>query len=256
MPNFNELKARGAALVTGASRGLGFQMARELSGLGFDVVLTASDAEALEKAARSMKTKAYVYAADLTVPGGAERLYNAVKSDGINVSVLVNNAGIGASGEAWTVSRERDEKLISLNVSAATELAKLFLADACGRGYGALCCVCSVGAFQPGPYTASYYASKSYLHSYTLACRYEAKKYGVTVTSLCPGPLDTEFFQKAGANRPGRAMSAEKAARYAVPRFLRGRKTVIPGFLNRCARILPAGVKTRFIARIKEKKQK
>ncbi|MBO4869982.1 MAG: SDR family NAD(P)-dependent oxidoreductase [Clostridia bacterium] len=249
MRNFNGLEARGAALVTGASRGLGFALAGKLKERGFELILHGRDAEALSAAAE--KLGAAYYAADLSAEGAAKALYERIKADGFTLSVLVNNAGLGASGEAWTVSEERDGELIAVNVCAATELSKLFLSDACGRGYGALLNVCSVGAFQPGPYTASYYASKAYLHSYTLAVREEAKKYGVTVCSLCPGPLDTEFFGRAGAKKPRGAMSAEKAAGYAVKKFSAGGKTIVPGFLNRLARVVPAPVRAAFVASVK-----
>ena len=251
MRNFNGLSARGAALVTGASRGLGFEMAKKLSALGFDLVITGCDGEALSRAAEAIGGNVSAVTADLSVPGEAERLYAAATSGGREISVLINNAGLGASGEAWTVPAARDAEIISVNAASALILTKLFLKDAAKRGFGALCNVCSVGAFQPGPYTASYYASKSFLHSYTLACRYEAKKYGVTVTSLCPGPLDTDFFKYAGAAKPALSMSAEKAADYAVKRILKGRKTVVPGVLNRLARLVPAGVKTKVIAKMK-----
>ena len=251
MRNFNNLKDRGAALVTGASRGLGYELALQLSARGFDMVLSGRDEKALSALASKLPAKAYIYAADLSVPGEAKRLYKRIKADGIKLSVLVNNAGIGASGEAWSVPGKTDDDMTEINVRSAVTLTKLFLSDACARGYGALLNVCSVGAFQPGPYTASYYASKAYLHSYTLAARYEAKKYGVNVSSLCPGPLDTDFFKTAGANKPKGAMSAQKAAEYATNKFLNGKKTIVPGFYNRLARLVPAGIKTRFIAKIK-----
>jgi hypothetical protein len=249
MRSFDGLEARGAALVTGASRGLGFALAEQLKKRGFELILHGRDESALKAAAE--KLGAAYYAADLSKDGAAEALYGRIKADGFTPSVLVNNAGLGASGEAWTVPGPRDGELIAVNVAAATELTKLFLSDACGRGYGALLNVCSVGAFQPGPYTASYYASKAYLHSYTLAVREEAKKYGVTVCSLCPGPLHTEFFERAGANEPRGAMSAEKAAEYAVKKFSRGKKTIVPGALNRLARAVPAPVRVAFVASLK-----
>ena len=249
MRSFDGIEARGAALVTGASRGLGFALAEQLKKRGFELILHGRDGDALKDAAE--KLGAAYYTADLSQDGAAEALYWQIKADGFTLSVLVNNAGLGASGEAWNVPGPRDGELIAVNVAAATKLTKLFLKDACGRGYGALLNVCSVGAFQPGPYTASYYASKAYLHSYTLAARYEAKKYGVNVSSLCPGPLDTDFFKTAGANKPKGAMSAQKAAEYATNKFLNGKKTIVPGFYNRLARLVPASIKTRFIAKIK-----
>ena len=245
----SDLKNRGSALVTGASRGLGFALAAELKKRGFELIITGRDEKALISAAE--KLGAAYYVCDLSQSGAAKRLYERVKADGKTVSVLVNNAGLGASGESWKVSEERDAQIIAVNVAAATELSKLFLSDAYERGYGALLNVCSVGAFQPGPYTASYYASKAYLYSYTLAAREEAKAYGVSVCSLCPGPLDTEFFKNAAANKPKHALPAAKAAAYAVKQFLKNKKTIIPGFYNRLARILPVSLKTKYLAKIK-----
>ena len=252
MRNFKrnkDLKRRGAALVTGAARGLGFETAKRLQAYGYEVILSGRDGSALLSAAQKLGCRCY--AADLSSEHGAKDLYNAVKNDGIKLSVLVNNAGLGASGEAWRVPYERDRELIEVNVAAATELSKLFLSDACERGFGKLMNVCSVGAFQPGPYTASYYASKAYLHSYTLALRKEAKAYGVSVCSLCPGPLDTGFFGSAGAKKPKNAMSPEKAADYAVKKFMKNKAVIIPGFANRLARLLPQSIKTAYVARIK-----
>lgn len=249
MRNF-DLCGRGQALVTGAARGLGFALAAELKKRGFDIIITGRDEKTLQAAAEKLSASYYV--CDLAVKDAAKALYERIKAEGHTLSVLVNNAGLGASGEAWTVAEEKDGEIIAVNITAATELSKLFLSDACKRGYGALLNVCSVGAFQPGPYTASYYASKAYLHSYTSAAREEAKKYGVSVSSLCPGPLDTEFFKAAGANKPKTSMSPCKAAAYAVPRFLKGRKTIIPGFYNRLARLLPSAVKAKYVAKIKE----
>ena len=246
-----EFTTRGAALVTGASRGLGFALANELKRHRYTLIISGRDAEALKKSAEKLGEGTRVYTADLSVPGEAERLYQRIKDDGINLSVLVNNAGIGGSGELWSVPDKTDKDMIEINVRSAVVLTKLFLSDACARGYGSLLNVCSVAAFQPGPYMASYYASKAYLHSYTTAARYEAKKYGVNGSSLCPGPLDTDFFRNAGANTPIGAMSAEKAAEYAVNKFLKGKKTIVPGFYNRAARLLPQSLKTAFVASIK-----
>ena len=244
-----DLKDRGSALITGAARGLGFALATELKRYGFGLVITGRDEEKVRSSAEKLGASYYV--CDLSKEGAAKALYEKVKADGHEICVLVNNAGFGAAGELWKVPEEKDRDLIAVNIAAATELTKLFLSDACGRGYGALLNVCSIAAFQPGPYTASYYASKAYLHSYTLAAREEARKYGVSASALCPGPLDTEFFENAGANKPGMSMSAEKAAKYAVKRFLQGKKTIIPGFYMRVTRILPAALKTKFVAKMK-----
>lgn len=249
----SELKDKGPALITGAARGLGFALASELKKHGFELIITGRDEKRTKASAE--KLGAAYYVTDLSVPDSAGALYEKVKADGYSPSVLVNNAGFGAAGEAWKVSKEKDRDLIAVNITAATELSKLFLSDACERGYGALLNVCSIAAFQPGPYTASYYASKAYLYSYTLAAREEAKEYGASASALCPGPLDTEFFDNAGATKPGMSLPPEKAAEYAVKRFLKGKKTIIPGFYMRVTRILPSSLKTKFVAKLKMVKE-
>lgn len=252
----DQLKKGGAALITGASRGLGLALSFEFAIRGFDLILAARDKAALDAAAADIKekhgVKVFVYPSDLSVPHAAYELYGRIKKDGVAVSVLVNNAGIGACGESIKIGRERETDMMNINIGAATELTKLYAAEFSDSRLGGILNVCSVGAFQPGPYTASYYASKAYLYSYTLALRTELKGTGVSVTALCPGSVDTGFFGAAGSQTPKGAASAEKVAAYAYKKFMQNKATAIYPFKNRLALLVPKRIRSAFIAKMKK----
>ena len=252
----DQLKKGGAVLITGASRGLGLAFSYEFASHGFDLILTARDNAALDGAAADIKEKygvgVSVYPADLSAPHAAYALYERIKKDGLAVSVLVNNAGIGACGESWNIDPKRETDMMNVNIGAATELSKLCAADFASERLGSILNVCSVGAFQPGPYTASYYAAKAYLYNYTLALRTELKGYGVGVTALCPGSIATDFFTSSGSRTPGGAASAEKVAAYAYKKFMQNKATVIYPFKNRLALPVPKRIRSAFIAKMKK----
>lgn len=254
-----EFKKAGAVLVTGASGGFGLALAFEFAKDGFDLVIVSKNAEKLKRAKKALSAyniKVYDYVCDLSNVAEAKRLYTRIKEDKIPLCGIVNNAGFGAVGECLEISDETDIEMTDLNVKTPVILTKAFLRDAKERGRGFVLNVCSVGAFQPGPYNASYYASKAYLYNYTLAVRYEMKKYGLNVSAVCPGPLKTDFFRRAGADTPKFALSAEEAAKYTYKKLWQNKKTVIPGFLNRAAYYLPQSVKTRFVAGLREKTER
>ena len=252
----DQLKKRGAVLITGASRGLGLAFSYEFASHGFDLVLTARDNAALDGAAADIREKygvgVYVYPADLSAPHAAYALYERIKKDGLAVSVLVNNAGVGACGESWNIDPKREADMMNINIGAATELTKLYAAEFSDSRRGGILNVCSVGAFQPGPYTASYYAAKAYLYNYTLALRTELKGTGVSVTALCPGSVDTGFFGAACSQTPKGAASAEKVAAYAYKNFMQNKATVIYPFKNRVALLAPKRIRSAFIAKMKK----
>ena len=252
----DQLKKGGAVLITGASRGLGLAFSFEFASHGFDLILTARDGAALEAAAAEIRAKygvkVSVYPADLSAPHAAYGLFERIKKDGLAVSVLVNNAGVGACGESRKIDMKREADMMNVNIGAATELCKL-CADGFVEAHGGLILnVCSVGAFQPGPYTAAYYATKSYLYNYTLAIRTELREYGVGVTALCPGSVDTEFFGTAGTNTPKGAVSPEKAAAYAYKKLMQNKAAAIYPFKNRIALLVPKSIRSAFIAKMKK----
>ena len=242
-------------LITGGSSGIGLELAKCFAADDYEVVITASNPDKLFTAKKTIEEKYKVpvsmYAMDLSKQGSAERLYEAVKMDGHVIDVLVNNAGIGTIGATEQIPLEKDEALMVLNMMAPVVLTKLFLKDMYARQSGRILNVCSTGAYQPGPFTSTYYASKSFLLSYTKAVRYEAKSHGISVCALCPGTTATGFFERADSKIPRGAMPAEQVAQYAYGQFKRGKAEIIPGLAFRLMKLCPVPIKTAVIAMIK-----
>ena len=221
-------QTRPVALITGASRGLGAAFARIAAAQGCALVLAARSRDDLEALAAELEPRVpvRVVPVDLSTPDGARTLWEAAGP----VDILVNNAGLGGSGdfgtsEAWP----REREMIEVNVRAATELAKLALPPMLARGSGRILNVASLGGFLPGPNMAVYFAGKAYLRSLSLALWQETRDRGVTVTALCPGPVDTNFFV-AGGLRGGRAMlPADRVAQSGWDAMMAGRREVVPG---------------------------
>jgi uncharacterized protein len=241
--------AAGRALVTGASRGIGAEIARDLSRRGWDLVLTARSHGPLRELAGELEERdgirAQVVLADLADPAAPEGLERATESAGIPVDLLVNNAGFGGFGPFLDSELERDLRMIQVNVSAPTALSWRFGHAMKRRGRGRILNVASTGGFQPGPDTAVYYATKAYLLSLSEALRMELRGTGVTVTTFCPGPTATGFQREAGLARPGvlpgvRVPGAAEVARSGVDAVLRGEGLVIHGWVNR---LLSVGVR-------------
>ena len=241
------------ALITGGSQELGFELAKCFADDGIDLILCARNQDRLNTAAAYLKEKYGVdvktVAIDLSEKDAAERLHEECGDK--KISHLVNNAGIGFLGEARRIPKEKDEQLIALNITALTGLTKLFLSDMLAAGSGTILNVASTGAFVPGPYIASYYASKAYVLSYTEALAQETAGSSVKVCCLCPGPVRTSFYGKSGQTVPFYAMDAEKCARYAYRKMKEGETLIIPGVLNRLSRHLPAGLSARFVGKMK-----
>jgi len=242
-------------LITGGSSGIGLELAKKFAAEGYEILLAASNKEKLLTAEEiiqkgyNVPVKSYVF--DLAKQGTAQLLYDAIKEDGYTIDVLINNAGVGTIGATEQIPVDRDEALMILNMMTLVVLTKLFLQDMYVRKAGRILNVCSTGAYQPGPYTATYYASKSFLLSYTKAVRYEAKKRGVSVCALCPGTTNTAFFERANSKTPKGAMSPERVADYAYRQFMRGKAEIIPGVAFRLMKLCPVWIKTAVIAWVK-----
>ena len=241
-------------LITGGSEGIGYELARLFAADGASLILCARNMMRLQEARTSLQNTFHVpvtlIAADLSLPGAAAKLYEKVKNG--RVDVLVCCAGTGYTGDLISQKPEDLEKMILVNDNAAAVLTSLFLKDMCAERKGLILNVASTGAFQPGPYIAAYYASKSFILSFTKAAAREAALYGVKVSCLCPGPVDTAFYRKEGLKTPRFAMSASKCAAYAYRHM--GKKTVIiPGLLNRIVRFLPESWRTSYV--MKQKKR-
>ena len=188
---------KNTALITGASSGIGKELARLHAARGGDLVIVARREEALHELKAELESKHEVtvkcIAMDLTAPSAPQQLYDQVSAEGIEVEVLMNNAGFGGHGNFHERDIETDKSMIQLNVVALTELTHHFLQGMVARGRGKILNTASTAGFLPGPLQAVYYATKAYVVSFSQAIAEELRNDNVTVTALCPGPVATEF---------------------------------------------------------------
>ncbi|MGL5113909.1 MAG: SDR family NAD(P)-dependent oxidoreductase [Beijerinckiaceae bacterium] len=195
---------RPATLITGASSGIGRALALEAAKEGCVLALVARSAEALSQLADEIRTlggEAHAIALDITEPAAPQQIANALMLAGLHVETLVNNAGVGHLGMASQIDPEKQLVTVDLNIRAMTALTLRFLPDMMARGQGGILNVGSVAGFLPGPGMAVYYASKAYVRSFSEALWEEARRAGVTVSCLAPGPVETPFLAKAGVGK-------------------------------------------------------
>lgn len=233
---------RRVAVVTGASSGLGAEIARALARRGWDLALVARRGAALEALAediaRSRAPRPVVIAIDLAAHDAADALLAALPPDRFEIGALVNDAGFGLRGRADELTPAAQLDLLDVNVRALTALTLAFL-PRLKAARGRILNIASVAAFMPGPGMAVYYASKAYVLSFSEALAEEMKGTGVAVAVFCPGPVRTPFWERAGGAldpmREGAAMSARQAAEASVTAMLAGRRRLTPGLLNKLA---------------------
>ena len=222
------------ALVTGASSGLGEQFARQLSARGYDLALVARREQRLQAIADELPGEAVVVSHDLAAdPGG---LVGRVDELGVEVDLLVNNAGFGTYGRIWEIEEGRDAELVRLNCEAVVVLTRAFLPPMLERRRGGVIVVASTAGMQPLPYEATYAASKAFALSYTEALSEELRGTGVRALAVNPGPVPTEWQQVAGHDDVGVVpgeIPAEQCVAEALEAWDAGRRTVIPGRLMR-----------------------
>src|SRR5436309_1415498 len=260
-------KALKTALVTGASSGIGLELARLLAEEKRDLVLVARRAEKLERLARELsathRVSARVIAKDLSNRTASREIAEELEREGIAVDVLVNNAGLGIYGRFWETDVERQLEVIQVNLVALTELTGRLLPGMIARGRGRILNLASTAAFQPGPYMAVYYATKAFVLSFSEALAEELRGTGVTATALCPGPTLTEFQEKAGlADTPlfrgPLVLDAATVARVGWEGAKRGKRVVVPGLANRIlaagARYSPRTLATKIARKLQEKR--
>lgn len=231
--------SRPVALVTGASIGIGREIAILLAQQGHDLVLVARSEGKLHELAAELKqghgASGTVIAADLGRAGSAQALFDAVQSKGLAVDVLVNNAGFGLKGRFVKMSLAEQQEMIQLNVTTLTELCWLFGRDMAARRRGRILNVGSIASFEPGPEFAVYSATKAYVLSMSEAIDAELREQGVNVTTLCPGAVLTNFHDRASNDSKlllATAMQPQPVARAGLRALFAGRPVVIPGWLN------------------------
>jgi short-subunit dehydrogenase len=259
------------ALVTGASAGIGAEVARILSARGWALTLTARSVDRLEALAGELDTgdaPVRVVPADLSRPEGVEALVQAVvQADTFSgtgatpgpVDLLVNNAGFGQWGPYPELDGDGERAMIEVNVLALTRLTRAVLPGMIERGAGRILNVGSVAGFFPGPFMTSYYATKAFVLSYSEALAVELEGTGVTVTCLCPGATRTGFQDRAGMRIPEGLgpgiLTARTVAQAGIDGAMRGKSIVVPGLVNRVAVSLPRFLPRRWVTKMLEKIQ-
>jgi hypothetical protein len=253
-------------LITGASAGIGTELARVFASHGHRLALVARRADRLEALATEITAAGgaapIVIPCDLVQPDSGDRIAEALAAAGVEVEYVVNNAGFGLFGRA--VQRDRSDQLdmIAVNIHALTDLSLRF-SDQLIRNRGGLLNVGSIAGFMPGPGMAVYYATKAYVLSFSEALHRELRKKGVRVTALCPGPVSTEFHARAGLDYKPRSspleLPASKVAEAGYRGFARGKRLVVPGGLNKLipllTRILPRAL-VLAVSAVRQKRRK
>lgn len=246
------------ALITGASSGIGLDMARELDKRGYDLVLVSRDKEKLEKAREKLEGKNIdIIPMDLENPENCKRLYKMVQ----DIDILINNAGFGAFGNFIETDLDKEISLINTNITAVHILTKLYLKDMVKKNRGNILNVASIAGFMPGPLMESYYASKAYVVRLTEGIRAELKKSksNVKLSLLCPGPVNTNFNNVAGVKFNLHSLSSEKVAKYAINKMLKGKFMIVPGIHIKILRILskisPNNITSKCVYLMQERKR-
>ena len=248
------------ALITGASSGIGREMAIYLAELKVDLILVGRNKEQLERLQNGLKVDTKVIVADLSDITKVKELYVLTKED--NVDILINNAGFGLFGKFYETDLNRELEMINTNIIAVHLLTKLFLRDMKKRNSGYILNVASSAAFGPGPLMSTYYATKAYVNNLTEAINEELRREecNVVISSLCPGPVDTNFNNVANVNFSVKAMNSRDVARYAIDMMFKEKVVIVPGTYMKLAlfgrRFLSRKTLRKITYNIQKKKEK
>ncbi|OWY65248.1 oxidoreductase [cyanobacterium TDX16] len=241
------------ALITGASAGIGATFAHELASRQTDLVLVARSADKLQQLAAQLQAQhqiqVYVLVHDLTVPETATAIYNTVTEKGLEIDLLINNAGFGDYGDFAERDGDRQVKMVQLNVLALVDLTHKFLPGMRQRRSGSIINLASTAAFQPIPYFSVYAASKAFVLSFSEALWAENRKCGVRILAVCPGPTETKFFKEAdfpttfSETIAKNYISPQQVVQESLQALEKNRSSIIPGFINKisanASRFLP-----------------
>ena len=226
------------ALITGASSGIGRDMAKVLSNMGYDLILVARRKNRLEELKEVLHTNVTIIPLDISSTYNCAKLYEKVKDE--DIEIVINNAGFGLYGEFTKTNIDQELDMIDLNMKATHLLTKLFLNDFKKKDRGYILNVASMASFMPGPMMATYYASKAYVRSLTEAINYELQKANsnVYVGVLCPGPVKTEFNKVANVKFSIKGLNSMDVAEYAITKMFKRKTVIIPGMSMKLSRLL------------------
>lgn len=256
------------ALITGASAGIGYELAKLFAEGGYNLVLIARREDKLRTLAEELEQtqgiSVHILSKDLTDKQAPQHIFETVQEQNIHVDVLVNNAGFGVHGLFAETEWQEEQDMITVNMTALTQLTKLFLPAMVEKKQGKIMNIASTAAFQPGPVMAIYFASKAYVLSFSEALANELIGTGVTVTALCPGPTRTEFqmrakIEKSRLFRSGNVMDVQTVARTGYRGLMSGKTVVIPGIQNKVMvqlqRLTPRKLITKVVRKLQESTQ-
>ena len=247
------------ALITGASSGIGRSISEYLSGYGYELFVVSRDKEKLESIYKDFDVKVTCIGLDLSKKKNCYQLYNMLRDE--KIDILVNNAGMGDAGDFIETSLDKELEMLNLNVQAYHILTKLFLKDFVKRDYGRILNVGSIAGFMPGPYMASYYATKNYIVSLSMAIDYELKKMGsnVHISIYCPGPVKTNFSKRANVHFKINSITSENAGKYAIEGMFKNKLIIIPcnmKILKILIKIVPISIVMMVNSKIEERASK
>lgn len=247
------------ALVTGASSGIGKDIAITLNDMGYDLILVARNKKQLDEVAKQLSGKVEIIDLDLASTFNCTKLYNKVKKE--DIEIVVNNAGFGLFGKFNDTKLDKEMDMIDTNIKAVHTLTKLFLKYFKEKNKGYILNVASSAGFLPGPLMSTYYATKSYVLHLTEAINEELRreKSNVYIGTLCPGPVDTNFNKTAGVEFNLKSLSSEKVAKYAVKKMFNKKTIIIPGLSVKLGiiglRFLPRNIQRSISYNIQKKKK-
>lgn len=248
---------RDTVLITGASSGIGYELAKVFALHNYNLILVSRNTEKLRKLANELMNehniRVDIIGQDLSRVGAAKKLFDNIVEKNLKVDILINNAGVGYVGLFHEIEIEKDEEMMQLNIVTLTEITKLFSMEMIRRKKGKILNVASTGSFAPGPFIAIYYAAKAYVLSFSKALCKELKPYNITVTALCPGATRTNFASTAGRDNSPVAMEPDKVAKIAYDGLKNNKKVVIPGLANKILARLPANLVSGMVFRYQKK---
>lgn len=242
------------ALITGASSGMGRDMAKILSQKGYDLILVARDEKKLEEVKKQLKTETKIVVMDISNEENCKKIYEENK----DIDILINNAGFGDCGHFEETSLDKDIQMIHTNIIAYHILTKLYLKEMIKKDSGKILNVASIAGFMPGPLMTTYYSTKNYVVRFSKSIREELrrKKSKVQISILCPGPVDTNFNKVADVEFALKGLSSEYVAKYAINKFFKGKFYIVPGWKIKLARIGAKLAPASFVAKISYNMQK